>query len=157
MLYRLGVVAWHQGDLDRAERLSRESIRTLAPLEDRGTLCEAQRRLAEVLLDKGKLDESERYAEAALDTVGPQDMSSRASTRSTLARVRSAQGRFDDAEKLLREAADIIEQTEYCAFGAASLEALAQLLRDRGREDEAGVFERRLEDTRVASSAARIA
>ena len=157
VLYRLGVVAWHQGDLDRAERLSRESIRTLAPLEDRGTLCEAQRRLAEVLLDKGKLDESERYAEAALDTVGPQDMSSRASTRSTLARVRSAQGRFDDAEKLLREAADIIEQTEYCAFGAASLEALAQLLRDRGREDEAGVFERRLEDTRVASSAARIA
>ena len=57
----------------------------------------------------------------------------------------------------LEEAADIIEQTEYCAFGAASLEALAQLLRDLGREDEAGVFERRLEDTRVASSAARIA
>ena len=56
VLYRLAVVAWHQGDLDRAERLSRESIRTLAPLEDRGTLCEAQRRLAEVLLEKGKVD-----------------------------------------------------------------------------------------------------
>jgi predicted ATPase len=37
--YRLAVVAWYQDDLDKAERLSRESIRTLAPLEDRGTLC----------------------------------------------------------------------------------------------------------------------
>src|SRR3954451_16933282 len=157
VLYRLAVVAWHQGDLDRAERLSRDSIRTLAPLEDRGTLCEAQRRLAEVLLEKGKVHEAERYAEAALDTVGPQDMSSRASTRSTLARVRSAQGRFEDAEKLLREAVDIIDETEYCAFGSETLQTLAQLLRDRGREDEAEVFERRLEGTRVASSAARIA
>src|SRR5438876_697517 len=157
VLYRLAVVAWHQGDFDRAERLSRDSIRTLAPLEDRGTLCEAQRRLAEVLLQKGKVDEAERYAEAALDTVGPQDMTSRASTRSTLARVRSAQGRFDDAEKLLREAVDIIDETEYCAFGSETLQTLVQLLWDRGREDEAEVFERRLEGTRVASSAARIA
>ncbi len=157
VLYRLGVVAWHKGDLDGAERLSRESIRTLAPLEDRGTLCESQRRLAEVLLAKGKLDEAERYAEAALETVGPQDMSSRASTRSTLARVRIAQGRFDDAEKLLREAVDIVDQTEYCAFGSDTLRTLAQLLRDRGREDEADAFERRLDGASAASSAARIA
>ncbi len=157
VLYRLAVVAWYQGDLDQAERLSRDSIRTLAPLEDRGTLCEAQRWLAEVLLAKGKVDEAERYAEAALDTVGPQDMSSRASTRSTLARVRSAQGRGADAEKLLREAVDIIDETEYCAFGRETLEALAQLLRDGGRADEAEAFERRLDGGRVASSAARIA
>ena len=157
VLYRLAVVAWYQGDLDQAERLSRDSIRTLAPLEDRGTLCEAQRWLAEVLLAKGKVDEAERYAEAALDTVGPQDMSSRASTRSTLARVRSAQGRSTEAEKLLREAVDIIDETEYCAFGRETLEALAQLLRDGGRADEAEAFERRLDGGRVASSAARIA
>jgi tetratricopeptide (TPR) repeat protein len=157
VLYRLAVVAWNQGDLDRAERLSRESIRTLAPLEDRGTLCEAQRRLAEVLLAKGKLDEAERYAEAALGTVGLQDMSSQASTRTTLARVRTAQGRFDDAERLLREAVEITDQTEYRAFGSDSLDDLVQLLRDRGRDDEAEVFERRPEDASPASSAARIA
>src|SRR5436305_1959527 len=157
VLYRLGVVAWHQGDLDGAERFSRESIRTLAPLEDRGTLCEAPRRPAAVLLAEGTLDEAERYAEAALETVGPQDMSSRASTRSTLARVRIAQGRFDDAEKLLREAEDIIDQTEYCAFGSDTLRTLAQLLRDRGREDEAEAVERRLEGATADSSAPRIA
>ncbi|HYY64052.1 MAG TPA: tetratricopeptide repeat protein [Gaiellaceae bacterium] len=151
VLYRLAVVAWNQEDLERAERLSRESIRTLAPLEDRGTLCEAQRRLAEVLLATGKVDEAERYAEEALDTVGPQDMSSQASTRYTLARVRSEQGRFAEAEKLLREAVDIIDQTEYRVFGSDSLRYLVELLRDSGREDEADAYERRLEDAMAAA------
>jgi tetratricopeptide repeat protein len=84
-------------------------------------------------------------------------MSSRASTRGTLARIRSSQGRFDDAEKLLREAVGIIDETEYCAFGSETLETLVQLLRERGREEEAEVFERRLDRSSLASSAARIA
>src|SRR4029079_11243387 len=47
-------VARHQGDPMRAERLFRESIRILAPLEDRATLCESQRGLAELLLEDGR-------------------------------------------------------------------------------------------------------
>ena len=157
VLYRLAVVAWYQDDLDRAERLSRESIRTLAPLEDRGTLCESQRRLAEVLLGKGKLDEAERYAVAARETVGPHDMSSRATTRTTLARIRKAQGRLDEAEALLREAVSIFEETEYRAFQETALGELAQLLRERGRPDEADAFERRLAELSEDSSPAHIA
>jgi class 3 adenylate cyclase/tetratricopeptide (TPR) repeat protein len=157
VLYRLAVVAWHQEDIKGAERLSRESIRTLMKLEDRGTLCEAQRQLAETLLLQGKLDDAERYAEAALETVGPQDMSSRASTRYTLAKVRRSQGRLDEAEKLLREAVAIIDETEYREFGSDSLRQLAQLLRDRG-DPEAEVFERRVAESAIADSrAARIA
>jgi class 3 adenylate cyclase/tetratricopeptide (TPR) repeat protein len=157
VLYKLSVVAWHQEDIEGAERLSRESIRTLVKLEDRGTLCEAQRQLAETLLLQGKLDEAERYAEAALETVGPQDMSSRASTRYTLARIRRAQGRLGEAEKLLREAVAIIDETEYREFGSDSLRDLAQLLRERG-DEEADVFERRLVESAAADSrAARIA
>jgi class 3 adenylate cyclase/tetratricopeptide (TPR) repeat protein len=157
VLYRLAVVAWYQDDLERAERLSRESIRTLAPLEDRGTLCEAQRRLAEVLLGKGKLDEAERWAEAALATVGPHDISSRATTRVTLARIRKEQGRPDDAETLLREAIEIFEPTEYRGFQLTALRELAQLLRDRGRPDEAAECEERLRELSDEASAARIA
>jgi class 3 adenylate cyclase/ATP/maltotriose-dependent transcriptional regulator MalT len=157
VLYRLAVVAWYQDDLDRAERLSRESIRTLAPLEERGTLCEAQRRLAEVLLGKGKVDEAERYATEALETVGLHDMSSRATTRTTLARIRKAQGRFAEAEELFREAIAIFEQTEYRIFQESALGELAQLLRERGRDEEAQAFEGRLEDPSASSTAARIA
>jgi class 3 adenylate cyclase/ATP/maltotriose-dependent transcriptional regulator MalT len=157
VLYRLAVVAWHQEDIEGAERLSRESIRTLVKIEDRGTLCEAQRQLAETLLLQGKLDEAERYAEAALETVGPQDMSSRASTRYTLAKVRKAQGHVEEAERLLREAVAIIDETEYREFGSDSLRELAQLLRDRG-DPEAEAFERRVAKAGAApSSAARIA
>jgi ATP/maltotriose-dependent transcriptional regulator MalT len=154
VLYRLAVVAWYQDDLDRAERLSRESIRILAPLEDRGTLCEAQRRLAEVLLGKGKIDEAERYATAALETVGLHDMSSRATTRTTLARIRKAQGRLDEAEALLREAAGIFQQTEYHAFQETALRELAALLRDRGLEDEAATVDRALRELAEDASAA---
>jgi class 3 adenylate cyclase/tetratricopeptide (TPR) repeat protein len=157
VLYRLAVVAWYQEDLDKAERLSRDAIRTLASLEDRGTLCEAQRRLAEVLMGKGKLDEAERYALAARETVGPHDMSSRATTRTTLARIRTRQGRLDEAEALLREALDIFEQTEYRTFQETALGELAQLLREAGRDGEADAFERRLRDFSDDSSAARIA
>src|SRR5262249_39646539 len=157
VLYRLAVVAWHQEGIKGAESLSRESIRTLVKLQDRGTLCEPQRQLAETLLLQGKLDDAERYAEAALETVGPQDMSSRASTRYTLAKVRRSQGRLDEAEKLLREAVAIIDETEYREFGSDSLRQLAQLLRDRG-DPEAEGFERRVAESAVADSrAARIA
>jgi class 3 adenylate cyclase len=157
VLYRLSVVAWYKDDLDKAERLSRESIRMLTQLEDRGTLCEAQRRLAEILLQKGKLDEAERWAEAALETVGPHDMSSRATTRATLARIRKAQGRPEEAETLLREALAIFEETEYRAFQATALGELAQLLRERGREEEADAFDRLLDEVTDEPSAARIA
>jgi tetratricopeptide (TPR) repeat protein len=157
VMYRQSTVAWSRDDLDGAERYAREAIRTLAPLEDRGTLCEVQRRLAEVLLVRGKVDEAERYAAAALETVGLQDMSSRATTRTTLARIRAAQGRHDEAESLLREAIDVLDDTEYRQFQADSFRELAQLLRDRGRPDEAEVFERRLEEREAERSAARTA
>jgi tetratricopeptide (TPR) repeat protein len=56
----LNFAAWtarHKGELTKAERLFRESIRILAPLEDRATLCETQRSLAELLLATGRVDE----------------------------------------------------------------------------------------------------
>ena len=60
-----------------AERLLREAIRLLKPLEDRGALCESQRALAEVLIRLGRLDEAERLALEAVETVGEHDISSR--------------------------------------------------------------------------------
>ena len=69
----LALVARSKGENAKAERLLRESIRILKPLEDRGSLCESQRLLAELLLDDGKVEEAERFALEAIDTVGPLD------------------------------------------------------------------------------------
>ena len=144
-------------DLEEAEKLAREGIRILKPLEDRGTLCEVQRFLAEVLLDQGRLDEAELYALKAVETVGPQDVSSQASTKASLALVRASQGRDEEAEALLRESIEILERSEYSRFLSDPLEAMIQFLEERERFEEVAAFERRLEELRagdVAESAA---
>jgi class 3 adenylate cyclase/tetratricopeptide (TPR) repeat protein len=144
----LNFAAWtarHKGDLVRAERLFRESIRILAPLEDRATLCETQRSLAELLLAQGRVDEAERFALAGRETVGPHDISSLATTTMSLGLVRAAQGQDEEAEALLRQASDTIAETEHRQIQCETLQALVQFLRDRGRESEAAELEARRE------------
>jgi tetratricopeptide (TPR) repeat protein len=151
-------VAWHKDEPARAERLFRESIRILAPLEDRATLCETQRSLAGLLLSQGRVDEAERFALAARETVGPQDVTSLATTAMALGLVRAAQRRDDEADELLREADETISTTEHRMSQRDVLEARAQFLRDRGREEEAAEVDARRERLLAeAESAARIA
>ena len=156
-MLRIASTVRRSGDLEEAEKLAREGIRILKPLEDRGTLCEVQRFLAEVLLDQGRLDEAELYALKAVETVGPQDVSSQASTKASLALVRASQGRDEEAEALLRESIEILERSEYSRFLSDPLEAMIQFLEERERFEEIAAFERRLEELRagdVAESAA---
>ena len=75
--------------LHAADRRFRDAIRILKPLEDNGTLCESQRGLAQVLVSLKKVDEAERYALEARETVGPHDTISRATTRMALGIVRA--------------------------------------------------------------------
>ncbi len=142
----LAHVLWREGELGRAERLYREAIKVLTTLEDRGTLCESQRQLAQVLLEQGRIDEAERLALASRQTVGPQDLTSQASTRMALGLVRAAQGRDEEAERLLREAIDVFSDLEggYPKVDRSTFQALVGFLRDRGRDDEAVLYEARL-------------
>jgi ATP-dependent Clp protease ATP-binding subunit ClpB len=120
----------------QAERLQREAIRVLAPLEDRGALCENQRGLAQILVEQGRIEEAERYALEARETVGREDVTSGATTRVALATVRAAQGREDEAHELFREALAVVERTEMRWVELEVLCAFAQFLRDSGREDD---------------------
>jgi class 3 adenylate cyclase len=157
-LHFLAWVARAKGEGARSERLFRESIRILTPLEDRATLCESQRGLAELLLAEGRVDEAERFALAARETVGPVDVTSRSTTTYTLGKIRAAQGRDEEAEPLLREAVEIVSDGEHRMQQRDSLEALAQFLRERGRDDEAAEVEECRERVLAeAASAARIA
>ena len=144
ILSKLAKIARGRGDLAAAERLFRDAIRILKSLEDRGTLCESQRGLAQVLLEQGRLDEAEQMALEARRTVGPHDQSSRATTRMALGLVRAAQGEVGEAELLLREAVDIIKDTDFVAHHREILDALIGFLRDQGREAEAAAYEEEL-------------
>jgi tetratricopeptide (TPR) repeat protein len=152
-------VAWERGDLAKAEKRFRESIRLLKPLGDRATLCESQRGIAELLLVRGRIEEAERFALDARETVGPLDVTSRATTAGSLAQVRAAQGHDDEAEELFREALATIADTDFRNIEHEVLGPYAQFLRDRGRDDEAEPLEERLAELlpAAANSSARIA
>jgi tetratricopeptide (TPR) repeat protein len=92
-LNEIGSSARGRGDHALAERSWRRAIDLLDPLGDRAYLCEAQRRLAELLYEQGRLAEAERLAQAARRTVSPHDVISQATTLVCLGIVRFEQGR----------------------------------------------------------------
>ena len=149
--------AWWKGDPTRAERLFRESIRILKPMEDRATLCESQRGLAQLLVERGRVADAERLALQARETVGPRDLTSLATTTMALGVVRAAQAREGEAEQLMREAVRIVAATDHHRVELEALSALDQFLRKRGRDEDAAAFEERLDELRSRSRAARIA
>jgi hypothetical protein len=121
-------------------------------MKERGTQCESQRLLAQLLLAEGRIDEAEKYALAGRETVSAEDATSRATTRIALAQVRAAQGREEEAETLFDEAVDIITGSEHCRVLLDVLPPYAEFLRARGREAEALELEARLAE-RVATAA----
>jgi len=149
---QLGIVAWETGNPARAEKFFRESIRLLAPMRERGTLCESQRYLAQLLLAQGRIDEAEKYALAARETVGAEDVVSRSTTRVALAQVRAVQGRDEEADVLFREAVEILIGSEQCRILLDVLPPYAEFLRAREREAEAAELEARLAE-RVPTAA----
>jgi class 3 adenylate cyclase/tetratricopeptide (TPR) repeat protein len=140
----LAIVAWETGHPEKAEKLLRESIRLLAPMRERGTLCESQRYLAQLLLEQGRVDEAEKFALAARDIVSPEDTVSRATTRVALAQVRAAQGRDDEAEALFAEALEIVSEGEHCRILLDIVPPYSEFLRARGRAAEAAELDARL-------------
>ena len=152
-------VAWESGDVAKAEKRFRESIRLLKPIGDRATLCESQRGLAELLLVRGRIEEAERCAIDARETVGPLDVTSRATTASSLAQVRAAQGRDEEAEGLFQEALGTVADTDFRNVEHEVLGPYAEFLRARGRDEEAERLEERLGELlpAAANSSARIA
>jgi class 3 adenylate cyclase/tetratricopeptide (TPR) repeat protein len=144
---QLGLVAWRTGNIAKAEKQFRESIRILAPMQERGTLCESQRYLAQLLLEEGRIDEAEKYALAARETVSAEDFASRATTRIALAQVRAAQGRDGEAEILFAEAVEILSGSEHCRILLDVLPPYAEFLRAREREADAVALEARLAES----------
>ena len=151
----LNSLAWAaelRGDDVKAESRLREAIKLLKPLEDRGALCESQRALAEVLIRAGRLDEAERLALEAVETVGEHDLSSRATTTMSLGLVRAAQGKDEEAEQLLLGALGVVDSTGFRGLQVWVLRRLEEFLRERGRDEEAAAYAERRADLAPATA-----
>ena len=140
----LGWIAYVRDDVDTAERAFRDGVRVFGANQDFGRLCEAERALAEVLLEGGRIDEAEKLALSARVHVGNHDVTSSTSTLRTLGLVRAAQGRAEEAEMILREALTTIEQTDCRLLELAAVVSLSRFLRGLGRDGEADELDDRL-------------
>jgi class 3 adenylate cyclase/tetratricopeptide (TPR) repeat protein len=127
MATRLGRMALAAGQLDDAEATARAALRLLTGVPAAGRLVEARRLLAEILVARGRIDEAERQALKAADIVSPEDAWSHAGSLSTLAVVRAAQGRAEEAERLVRDALSVAGRTEYVFLRQDLEERLAQV------------------------------
>jgi tetratricopeptide (TPR) repeat protein len=106
--------------------------------------------VALILADLARLDEAESLAAAAIQHALPDDATALYRSRIALGRVRDAQGRTAEAEALYREAAEIIEITEYRVLNVEAMAPLALLLLRSGREEEgARWLDRALESARL--------
>jgi len=142
-----------QGDLPRAETLLLETVRTMKGLMDRARLCEAQRSLAELYVQQGRLDEAERYALQARESVGPEDRVSISTTKLSLGIVRAAQGRDAEAEMLMGEALDEMRRHDQVALERWALGHVIEFHRSRAQEDAALPYEERLAELVPSSTA----
>jgi tetratricopeptide (TPR) repeat protein len=112
-LSNLASVYCQRGDLPLAEKTFREAVRRLRRTHEQGFLVEAERRLAEVLVDQGKVDEADRLVADAESRVGRDDVWTRASLLHARGLVLAAQGRSGEAEAAFLQALEIIEPTMY--------------------------------------------
>jgi ATP/maltotriose-dependent transcriptional regulator MalT len=106
-----------------------------------------------VLTAQNRIDEAERLAHEARETVGPEDRVSLSTTTLALGVVRAAQGRDEEAEALMLDAIDGFALYDIRALEHWALRYLAEFLRSRGRDDEAVVYEERRAALAPASTA----
>ena len=92
---------------------------------------EAQRRIAQALVEVGRVDDAVPVAEAALEVTAADDVATVATTKMVLGLVREAQGRDEEAEALLRESVQAISGTQFLDFD--ELLSLAEFLLRHGR------------------------
>jgi class 3 adenylate cyclase/tetratricopeptide (TPR) repeat protein len=112
-LSNLGGVHRQGGDLPLAEKTYREAVRRLRSTHEQGFLAEAERGLAEVLVERGKVDEADRLVAEAERRVGRGDVWTRASLLHARGLVLAAQGHSEEAEAAFLAALEIIEPTMY--------------------------------------------
>jgi tetratricopeptide (TPR) repeat protein len=112
-LQALGVFALIDGDVAGAVARFERQVAILAEVGHAGRLPEADRNLAGALLELGDVERAEFHARRAVETVEPDDWFTVGSTKVTLGRVRDAQGREEEAARLIREGREILERTTF--------------------------------------------
>jgi tetratricopeptide (TPR) repeat protein len=139
------------GDPAAAERVQREAYEALEALGESGFRSTLAGELAHWTYAQGRYDEADRFAQISKDAADDDDVASQTLWRGARSMVLARQGELDQAERLAREAVEIIGRTDYVMTHAATLNDLAEVLRLAAKPDEAaaalreavGLYERK--------------
>jgi tetratricopeptide (TPR) repeat protein len=142
-LSNLALIYKQRGDLPAAEKTFREAVSRLRRTHEQGFLVEAERGLAEVFVELGKIDDADRLITEAERRVGRGDVWTRASLLHARGLVLAAQGHPDNAEASFVAALEIIEPTMYGILTQEIRRSLDSLDANTGTGDMARTASRR--------------
>jgi len=120
-----------------AEPEVRNGYEILARTGSSGWLASRAAGLARALFATEQYDEAMRFADIAEDTASPDDLEPQVWLRQVRAGVMARRGQHRDAERIAREAVQLVSKTDWLDRHGATLMALAEVLRLAGRAEDA--------------------
>jgi tetratricopeptide (TPR) repeat protein len=133
----LAAIAALAGDHETAARYLRIHCDRLEAQGHRAFLATYAPMLGRSLAALGRYEEAELRAQQGRAIGDEQDPSTQALWRQVQALVNAHRGHHDDAERLAREAVEVIERTDSLTYQGDALCDLADVLTTAGRSDEA--------------------
>jgi tetratricopeptide (TPR) repeat protein len=125
------------GHLDRAEHELRRGHDLLVAIGDTGVRSTLDAVLADVLFRRGRGQEAEQFVEHSRAISAIDDLDAQSRWRVAMARIASSRGDHAEADRLAREAVDVLDPTDFLPLQADALDALGQVLAQSGRVEEA--------------------
>jgi class 3 adenylate cyclase/tetratricopeptide (TPR) repeat protein len=136
-----GLIEMLAGDPLAAEAELRGDYATLEELGDRNYISTVAAYLAEALYRQGRDGEADAMASFGAEVAAPDDVATQIALRRVRGRLLARAGRAGEAESLCREAVEMSRTEDDPADQAATLTALADVLRASARDVEAAATE----------------
>jgi tetratricopeptide (TPR) repeat protein len=132
-----GTVELLAGDPRAAERELRWGFEALEAIGESGVLSSVAALLGQAVLAQGRTAEAERYGALSEELSAEEDVFGQVEWRALRAAVCARTGRPDQAERVAREAVELMEGTDALNLNAEAFVALGEALQAAGRFDEA--------------------
>jgi class 3 adenylate cyclase/tetratricopeptide (TPR) repeat protein len=123
-----GRLAFGAGDPHTAAHVFGLAVEALETIGDLGHLVSVLPYFADALYELGRIEEIADAIDRGVATVIDEDMDGRVGMRRARAKLHASRGELDQAERVAREALDLIERTDYLPLHCEVLSDLADLL-----------------------------
>jgi ATP/maltotriose-dependent transcriptional regulator MalT len=109
----------------------------LQDIQQTSVLATRAGELADAIAEQGRYDDAEVWTQVARDFTGREDLDAQLSWQPVQAKILASRGETGDAERLAREALELVRGTDALNRHADVLLVVAEILRLSGRRNEA--------------------